>query len=118
MKNKRYLVYFIVILLSVCISHLFYINQSTYFKTDITIKVGRYYQANELKPILIEEIPAVIERFKGKNFIFNNFSKEYQKYIPAISIRTFRNGDSLILSLLTKKRCLMEKPLIRKLWKL
>ena len=104
MKNKRYLVYFIAVLLSVCISHLFYINQSTYFKTDITIKVGRYYQPNELKPILIEEIPAVVERFKSKNFIFNNFSKEYQKYIPAISIRTFRNGDSLILSLLTKKK--------------
>jgi len=97
MKNKRYLVYFIFILSSVCISHLFYVNQSTYFKTDITIKIGRHYNESALKPILIEEIPAVIERFKGKNFIFNNFNKEYKKYIPAISIRTFRNSNSLIL---------------------
>ena len=115
MKNRRYLVYFIVILLSVCISHLFYTNQSTYFKTDITIKVGRYYQANELKPILIEEIPAVIERFKSKNFISDNFSKEYQKYIPVVSIRTFRNGDSLILSLITKKKKPDEKTSYKKI---
>ena len=115
MKNKSYLVYFIFILSSVCISHLFYVNQSTYFKTDITIKIGRHYNENALKPILIEEIPAAIERLKSKNFIFNNFNKEYQKYIPAISIRTFRNGDSLILSLVTKKKKPDEKTSYKKI---
>lgn len=115
MKNKRYLIYFTVILLSVCISHFFYINQTMYFKTDITIKVGRHYNENALKPILIEEIPAVIERFKGKNFIFNNFNKEYQKYISVISTRTFRNSDSLILSLITKKKEPDEKTSYKKI---
>ncbi|MDC0482633.1 hypothetical protein OAN90_04290 [Gammaproteobacteria bacterium] len=104
MKNKKYLAYFIFILLSVFISHLFYINQTTYFKTDITIKVGRYYHSNASKPILIEEIPMVIQRLRSKNFIFDNFSKKYQKYIPLISTRTFRNGDALVLSLITKKK--------------
>ena len=103
MKNKRYLIYFIVVLLSVYLSHLFYINQTGYFKTDITIKIGSYYNAHASKPILIEEIPMVIERLRSKNFILNNFSKEHQKYIPLITIRTFRNGDSIILSLITKK---------------
>ena len=103
MKSKIYPIYFLVMLLSVYMSHLFYINQTTYFKTDITIKVGRYLSAHGLNPILLEDIAMVEERLRGKNFILENFSKEYQKYISDIEIRTFRNGDSLVLSLVTKK---------------
>ena len=103
MKSKRYPLYFIVILLSIYLSHLFYINQATYFKTDITIKIGRNYNANVKKPILIEDIAMVIEKLRSKNFIFENFSKAHQRYIPLIDIRTFKDGDSLVLSLITKK---------------
>jgi len=103
MKNKRYLIYFIVILLSTYMSHLFYLNQTTYYKTDITIKIGRSYNSKALKPVLIEDIAVVIEKLRSNSFIFKNFSKEHQKFIPRIAIRTFRNGDSIVLSLVTKK---------------
>ena len=103
MKNKRYPIYFIVILLSIYMSHLFYLNQTTYYKTDITIKIGSSYNSQAIKPVLIEDIAVVIEKLRSNGFIFKNFSKEHQKFIPRIAIRTFRNGDSIVLSLVTKK---------------
>lgn len=115
MKNNSYPIYFIVILLSILISHIFYSKQNLYYKTDITAQIGRSYNTSSLKPLLIEDNALVIERLRSKRFIINNFSKDLHKHISKINIRTFRNGDSIILSLITKKQNFKEDTSFREI---
>lgn len=102
MKNYRYLTYIIVIFLSILVSHLFFVNQTTYVKTDITIKIGRNYQS--LSIVNIEDVAMVVERVKSKNFQSDTFSQELLPYLPEIEFRSFRNGDSLVLSIISNKK--------------
>jgi len=103
MKNYRYLTYIVVIFLSILASHLFFINQTTYIKTDVTIKIGRNYNTSSLKPVIIEDVAMVIERVKSKNFQSDTFGQELLRYLPEVEFRSFRNGDSLVLSIISNE---------------